>query len=66
MRIKVGGAGTVELDLDGWVGHGNDGGVEVVDEFALGDFFIEVGAQKRLLVGSDEICWIDSYGLVAI
>ena len=47
LRIKVGGAGNVELDLDGWVGEGDDGGVKVVDESVLGDFLIEVGVQKR-------------------
>ena len=47
MRVKVGGAGTVELVLDGSVDEGDDGGVEVVDESALGDFLTEVGAQKK-------------------
>ena len=46
LRIKVGGAGTAELVLDGWVDEGDDGGVEDVDESALGDFLTEVGAQK--------------------
>ena len=46
MRVKVGGAGSVELVLDGWVNEGDDGGVEDVDESALGNFLTELGAQK--------------------
>ena len=46
MRVKVGGAGSVELVLDGWVDEGDDGGVGDVDESALGDYLTEVGAQK--------------------
>ena len=49
MRVKVGGAGSVELVLDGWVDEGDDGGVEDVDESALGDSITEVGAQKRVV-----------------
>ena len=47
LRIKVGGVGSVELDLDSWVDESDDGGVEVVYESVLGDFLIEEGVQKR-------------------
>ena len=40
LRIKVGCVGAVELDLDRWVDEGDDGGVEVVDESVLEDFFL--------------------------